>query len=436
MNKFEKILEEKLLPLAGKLQSNKILSSMSSGLLAGMPFMIIGSLALVIQYPPIDYTTLEPGVLYSIFKGWADVSAFLGNELSMIGYGCMDCFALVSAAAVGYHLGQKEGMKGLSPMVIALVSFLMVATFDVEMNKSVGYFAGKGLLCALFCAVISVKMLKFLIDHRFGRIEIAGDQVPPAITESFITLAPCAVIVIFWAIVNTACIKLIGTPFTGLINIIMNPLTKLMCSPLGICLYAILTGAGWWCGIHDSAFGGVYSPFLTAALVANQEAYALGVSTYELPNIVSKATNYPFVQIGGCGATFALAILLMTVAKSKQCKTVGKLAIVPAFFNINEPLVFGLPIMMNPVMFVPVAFTGAINAVIFYVATAINLVPRAMIYPGWNVWGPIGGFIATLSWKGAVLSLVLIVIDALIYYPFLKLYDNQKLKEEAAEANN
>lgn len=432
MDKLEKILEEKLLPLAGKMQSNKILSSISNGLLAGMPFMIIGSLALVIQYPPVDYTTLEPGFVYTLMKGWNDLGTALGSILSMVGFACMDCFALVSSAAIGWHLGKKEDMQGLSPMVIALVSFLLCAAFNADMSKGFGYFGGSGLLAALIVSVVSVKALKFLIDHKFGRIEVSGGNVPPAITESFITLAPSALIVVCWAIINTLCLKLTGNGLPGVIALIMSPLVSIIASPVGTVLYTVICGIGWWMGIHDSAFSGPFSPFLYATLTANQQAYAAGTSIYELPHIINEGFFWTFVNIGGCASTFGLAVLLILFAKSKQCKTVGKLGIVPAFFNINEPLIFGLPMMMNPIFVIPMGICAGVNCIVASAATALKLVPHVIVYPGWNLWPPIGAAIATVSWQGPVLALVLIAIDMVIYYPFFKAYDNQKVREETA----
>lgn len=434
MNKLQKILEEKLLPLAGIMQSNKILSSVSNGLMAGVPFMIIGSLTLVIHNPPVDYTTLEPGIIYTIMKGWTDLATSLDSILTMVSFASMNCFALISSAAIGYYLGQKNGIKGLSAMVNAIVSFLITATFtyDGELTQGFGNFGGQGLLCCIVVSVISTLALSWLINHNVGKIKIGGKGVPPAISENFVTLVPCAIIAFAWAIINTLCIQFAGVAFPNIIDLLMSPLVSVITSPAGAIVYCMICSLGWWFGIHDNAFAG-FSPFLWTAFYANQAAYAAGASIYELPHIVNYGLFYTFVNIGGAGATFGLVVLLLFFSKSKQCKTVGKLGIVPAFFNINEPLIFGVPIMMNPMFIIPMGITTSINLIIAYIATALKLVPHVVSFAGWNIWAPIGGFIATLSWRGPILAIVLIFVDILIYYPFFRAYDNQKLKEEAAE---
>lgn len=434
MNKLQKLLESKLLPLAGVMQSNKILSSISSGLMAGVPFMVIGSLTLVVHYPPVDYTTLDPGILYTVMKGWTDLANSLDSVLTMVSFACMNCFALISSAAISYYLGQKKGIKGLSAMVTALVSFLVTATFayDGELTQIFSNYGGQGLLCCIIVSVTSTLALSWLIDHNIGKIKIGGQGVPPAISENFTILVPATIIVFAWAIINTLCVHFTGVAFPNVIELIMSPLVSIITSPVGAVLYCIICSLGWWFGIHDNAFSG-FSPFLWTAFYANQAAYAAGTSIFALPHIVNYGMIYTFVNIGGSGATFGLALLLAFFSKSKQCKTVGKLGIIPAFFNINEPLVFGVPIMMNPMFIIPMAITTSINLMIAYAATALGLVPYIVSFAGWNVWAPIGGFIATLSWRGPVLAIVLIIIDTLIYYPFFKAYDNQKVKEEASE---
>ena len=431
MEKLHKFLEKKLLPLARVMQGNKILSSISSGIMVAVPFMIVGSLSLVISTPPIDYNTLNPGFMYSFMKGWRGLADSLNDILTMVRFGCMNCVALISSASIGYNLGHKKGMKGLSPMVNSLVAFMITATFvyNEGVTQSFENYGGQGLLCCIFVSVISTLALSWMVDHKVGKINIAGENVPPAITENFTVMVPVGIIALFWALVNIICISALGVTFPNVINLIMRPLVNILLSPAGTLIYCLICSFGWWFGIHDNAFSG-FSPFLWTAFYANQAAYEAGVSIYELPHIVNYGLYWTFVNIGGCGATFGLAVLLAFFSKSKQCKTVGRLGLIPAFFNINEPLIFGVPMMMNPIFLIPMGITGSINFLITYASMALKIVPCTVAFPGWNLWAPIGGFLATLSWKGSALALLLCVIDTLIYYPFFKSYDNQKLKEE------
>lgn len=138
------------------------------------------------------------------------------------------------------------------------------------------------------------------------------------------------------------------------------------------------------------------------------------------------------MAIGGSGATLGLAFLAAT-SKSKQIKTIGRLSLIPSLFNINEPLIFGLPLMYNPTMMIPFVLVMPLNAVITYLAMDFGLVARTFADASWNMISPIGALINTMDVKAALLVLLLIVLDLVIYFPFFKVYEKQKLKEEVEE---
>lgn len=158
-------------------------------------------------------------------------------------------------------------------------------------------------------------------------------------------------------------------------------------------------------------------------------AYAAGSAVTELPNILVEPFWWTFMMIGGSGATFGLAFCAL-FSKSKQLRTVGKLGIVPAFFNINEPIIFGMPIMFNPTLFLPFVICPVLNGVVAYAAMALGIVGRCFVYPSWNMFCPIAAILSTMDWKAVVLCVGLIVIDVLIYLPFFKAYEKKKIAEE------
>ena len=162
---------------------------------------------------------------------------------------------------------------------------------------------------------------------------------------------------------------------------------------------------------------------------ANAAAYAKGIAAANLPHIWTEPLWWNWMVIGGSGATLALAVMVLR-CKSVQLKTVGKVAIIPALFNINEPLIFGLPIVLNPLFFIPWLLAPTINGLIAYICMAIGIVNKTFIYPGWNIPAPIAQFLSNMDLRSIFLTLVMIIIDGLIYYPFLKVWDKQKLEEE------
>ena len=171
---------------------------------------------------------------------------------------------------------------------------------------------------------------------------------------------------------------------------------------------------------------------LYAGLDANMAAHIAGTASTALPSVLTPAFWWTFMAIGGSGATLSVAILCL-VSKSKQIKTVGKIGIVPALFNINEPIIFGLPMMYNPIMFIPFVFVMPINGLLTYVAMTMGLIGHSWAYGGWNMFAPIGALLSNMEIGSLVFCVALIAIDMLLYLPFFKAYEAQKIAEETAD---
>jgi PTS system cellobiose-specific IIC component len=200
-------------------------------------------------------------------------------------------------------------------------------------------------------------------------------------------------------------------------------------SSLPATLIAIIVIQLLWCvGIQGADIVAVFlGPVWLALSEQNAAAKAAGTA---LPNIISNQYIYIFVFVGGAGATFALALLLLNT-KSAQLRAIGKAGIWSTFFNVNEPITFGMPIIMNPVMFIPFILAPVVAGIITYMAMALNLVARPYAIVPWTTPVFISGFLATGDWKAILLQMVNLVATAIVYYPFLKLWDRMKLEEES-----
>ncbi|MEG0274521.1 MAG: PTS transporter subunit EIIC, partial [Longicatena sp.] len=185
----------------------------------------------------------------------------------------------------------------------------------------------------------------------------------------------------------------------------------------------------WFFGVHDAALAGILGPVRDGGLSLNAAAQAAGKA---LPNVFTTPFWVYFVVIGGCGACLALAILLVR-SKSKQLKTVGRVGIVPAFFNISEPIIFGVPLMLNPIFLIPFLFTSTLNAVIAYACMDSGLIGRSFAMLSWNMPSVFGAFLSTMDWRAVVLVVLLILMDILIYYPFFKIQERQLVALENEE---
>lgn len=249
---------------------------------------------------------------------------------------------------------------------------------------------------------------------------------PPSFPLLSAALVPCTVIIILLVTLNTLVVTYVHTTIPDLVGIVLSPLVMFIDSPLAILLFGFLVSLFWWFGIHDTFITSPLGILWNPIGLANQAAHVAGTA---LPHIVTSAFWWTFMAIGGSGATFSLCLLLLA-AKSKHLKMVGKLGIIPSLFNINEPIIFGLPIMLNPLMVIPFILALPINGLITYAAMATGLVAKTFTTASWNLFAPFAAFISTMDWKAAALTIILILIDIVLYFPFVKVMDNQKLKEE------
>lgn len=433
MGKFTEFIEKHIAPMANKLGRNKYVVALQNSFFAMIPFITVGSLALVLISPPADYTTMGPGVARTLMQGWQAFADFTGPTFNFINMVTMNLLAFWISAGMGLNLAKQHKMTPHMPILITTMSFLIWATMNPEGSLTFDYLGGTGLFVALVASIVSFELYRMLTDKKVGHIDLSGAGVPPALADSLGNLVPVILIFVLFGVVGQVLMAVTGSPIPELMTIVMSPLMGLVDSIGGIIFLAVLVMILWWFGIHDSVITGPLDVFLMNNYSANMAAFTAGTAAVALPYIVNEPFWWTFMTIGGSGATLGLAFLAMT-SKSKQIKTIGRLGVVPALFNINEPLIFGLPIMYNPTLLIPFIVAMPLNGVLTYICMATGLVNKSFAYGGWNMPAPISAFIATLDWRAIVLTVVLIVIDMVVYLPFFKVYEKQKLAEEAGAA--
>jgi PTS system cellobiose-specific IIC component len=322
-------------------------------------------------------------------------------------------------------------MNNFRTVVVAIVSFLMVNSERLDGAISTRYFGGEGLFSAILVAFIASQMFRYLTKKGLGAIEFP-DSVPASLKNSISALLPMAIVMASFTLLGGIFSIGIGKSFPAFILSICEPLNFAVNSIWGIALVSTLGQIAWWFGIHNMAIVSVVLPILYSNLAANADAYAAGVVGTNLPFIVNTAFFYTFCTIGGSGATLALAILLLK-SKSMQMRTVGKLSIIPAYFGINEPVIFGLPIMLNPILLIPFIFVQIVNIIVTYMVMAAGLVGRPIFYLGANAPSLFGQFLSTMDWRAPVLWVILLLIDIVLWYPFFKTAEREKLEEESGK---
>lgn len=404
MNRLVTLLEKYLVPFASKIGQQRHLVAVRDAFVVSMPLMILGSLGTLINTLPI------PG--YQEF-----MSNLFGEHVwqaygSAINFGTIGSLSLLVVMALGYKLGQSYKLDGIISATIALSSFIVFGGIN-GINS-------RGLFVALFCGIISIEIFKRLSSKQILIIKMP-DGVPPAVSKSFESLLPAMITVAIFGIVPIlAAIAGIEDVIDYLYTTIQEPLMGLSNNIFAAILIPFLIQILWFFGLHG---GNILGPFMETinapAIDANITALAAGEAA---PFLINKPFMTAFVHIGGAGTTVALLIAIFLVARqSKALMTLGKLSAPGIMFNVNEPLVFGIPTVLNPILFIPYIFGPIILSVFSYLVTLAGLVPPATFVVPWNASPIIGGILATQSWQGGVLAAVNICISTLIYIPFVRI---------------
>ncbi|MDO5742144.1 PTS sugar transporter subunit IIC [Vagococcus lutrae] len=419
MNQF---LEEKMLPVASKLSANKALIAIRDGITLAMPLIIIGSLFMVIASFPVP--------------GWED---WLG-KVGVAGYlwkGVDSSFGLIGLIAsfgIAYSLTNQYGVDGISSGIVSLSTFITVTPFvtsDAGAGMPTGYMAAKGLFIAIILGLINGYVYQWFINRDI-RIKLP-ETVPSAVSKSFSAIIPGAVLITFWLIVFGLLDAFSLPNLHDVAQVVLGkPLGLLGSNVFGTIIVVALNSLFWFVGIHGgNVVNSVMQPVWIANLDANREAYQAGL---ELPHIFTVAFMDNFIYIGGGGATIGLVLVLGYLARKKktsqQTKVLAPITVVPGLFNINEPTMFGLPVVLNVMLLLPFIVAPIVNVVVAYFAMSTGLVPLTRTVATWTMPPIISGFLTTGSVRGSLLQIVLIVLDVLLYLPFFLAVEKRFKQEE------
>lgn len=435
MEKLVKYLEEHVMPVAGKIASQKHLQAIRDGIILAMPLLIVGSLFLIIGFLPI------PG--YPEFMARTFGEQWLNKLLYPVG-ATFDLMALFVSFGVAYHLAGKYKVDKLSAAAISVAAFLLATPFNVEFTPpgseeifTVGgaipqaLLGSKGMFVAMIIAILSTEIYRKIVQKNI--VIKMPEGVPPSVAKSFVALIPAfAVLVTIWIL----RLVIEQTSFESIHFIISKvlavPLSKLGGSIGGAIIAVLCIQLLWSVGLHGAAIvGGILGPIWLSLMDQNRMVFQADPNAL-LPNVITQQFFDLWIYIGGSGATLALVCLLVFKAKSKQLKSIGRLGVGPGIFNINEPITFGMPIVMNPLMIIPFILAPLTITIITYLAMETGIVARpAGIAVPWTTPILISGYLASGGKiSGAILQLVNFVVAGLIYYPFFRIWDNKKLAEE------
>lgn len=428
MKGFAAFLERYLMPLAGRVAAQRHLGAVRDGIVVTMPYLIIGSIVLVLGNLPI--------------KALADALAPFRPYIVAPYFATFAVLTIFATFGIGYAMAQRYKLDAVAGGMMALVAFFLSTPVGADgWSFSMGYLSAGGLFVGIICALLAVEIYRFFVARKI--VITMPAAVPPAVSRSFSALLPGAgVVVVFWALqvalwifgknvlhaeaqfsLHDVVAKLLTAPLTGLAGSIWGALATVL-------ILHLL----WSVGIHGgNIMAGITGPIFLALMDQNVKAFAAGQAA---TNVFTSSFFDIFVYVGGAGSTLGLAIVMAFFAKSQQLKTLGRLSVGPGIFNINEPILFGAPIVMNPLLLVPFIGTPLILTVLTWLAMSTGLLARTVALAPWTSPFFLGGFVSTNSAMGLVMACINVVLATAIYYPFFRLYDAQKLREESGETGS
>lgn len=445
--------EGKLLPVMSKIAEQKHLRAIRNGIVSTIPIIIIGSFFLIFLNIPLDPLGIswQKDVLDAI-------NPALKTHILMAFRLTSGLMSLYAAFGIGVALGKEykldATMTGLAGTVAFLFSVVPVSV-TADMVKtlkaaqvdsllagqylSIDMLGAKSLFGAIIYALIAVEIVRLFKKYRITiRMH---ESVPAAVSNSFEAMFSIGFIVVFVWLLRFV----IGFDVNDLVSKALSPLSQFLVGDniFGVILIVFLITFFWSFGLHGvSLIGTMVRPFWEQAIVNNSEAFsATGSATLigenALPHMFTEQFLQWYVWIGGSGATIGLVFLLL-FARSEFLKQMGRVTIVPSLFNINEPVIFGLPIVMNPILIIPFIVAPILMTVFAGIMQMSGFVNGMVFKAPWNLPGPLGAWMGTnFDYRAILICLGCIVISIIVYFPFFRAYDKQLLKQEQeAEASH
>jgi len=408
MNKFTEILQNKFVPVANKFAKLSFMVILRNSVMIIMPLVIVGAIGTFLANIPFEAAAkfMEPAVPFF-------------NALSVV---TTSISGIAISIAVGYNAANHYDLDPISGISVSLASFI-AATLTPEFTFNTNTFGSIGIFTAVIVGFISVNIIRLCKKYRFEIHMPKG--VPPMVEASFSAITSLAISVVIFLLLNVV----VGLDINQLVLDILSPLLTGLNSLPGLLIYVVLCSLLFSMGINSAVIFGAIAPIFTM----NSEINVALVATGNAPTQFVTWGMTTFWMAGGCGYAIGLALLLL-FSKSKMQKTLGKLAIVPAMFNINEPIIYGLPIMFNPIMIIPFIVIPAVIVSVTWILMSSGIIGVAYIDIPWTT-PPIlsaylasGGNIATTLW-----SVVCVIISVAGYFPFLRIMDKQALANELSE---
>lgn len=425
MEKLIKLVET-MKPFFEKVSNNPYLRAIRDGFVSCIPVILFSSLfILVASVPEIFGVKVPDNIAKHLWQAY-------NYSMGILALLMVATIAKSLTDNINHKLPKLRQINDVSVMIVSIICLLLLAVAPVDKGLSQEFMGTKGLLSAFVVAFTVPNIYKFFVSRNIT-IKLP-DEVPHYIAQTFADLIPLSVAVFVFWIGSIIFQSITGMLFGAWILELFKPLFVAADGYIGIAIIYGAMAMFWFVGIHGPS---IVEPAVTAIYIANIEANLQIVTAGgHATNILTHPTSYFVATLGGTGATLMFCAMCAFIAKSKQLRAVGRASIVPVCFAVNEPILFGAPIVLNPVLFVPFILAPIANVWLFkFFVDGLGMNSFIYILP-WTTPAPIGLVIATGFAKLAfILAPLLLIMDAVIYYPFFRVYDTQLVARETAIAN-
>ena len=413
---------EKGKPFFEKISRNIYLRAIRDGFIAGMPVILFSSIFILIAYVPNAFG----------FHWSPEIESLLmtpyNYSMGILGLFVAGTTAKALTDSMNRNMESTNQINYISTMLASIIGFVIMAAEPAEGGGFLtGFMGTKGLLTAFIAAFVTVNVYKVCVKNNVS-IRMP-EEVPPNISQVFKDLIPFTLSIILLYILELAIHGVMGVNVAESIGTLLAPLFRAADGYLGITIIFGAYAFFWFVGIHGPS---IVEPAIAAITYANVETnLQLLQAGMHANKVLTSGTQMFIVTMGGTGATLVVPFMFMWLTKSKRNRAIGRASVVPTFFGVNEPILFGAPIVLNPVFFVPFIIAPIVNVWIFKFFIDVFKMNSFTANLPWTTPAPLGLILGTnFQFLSFVLAILLIVVDVIIYYPFIKVYDEQILEEE------
>ena len=419
MNKFEMMIEKLLVPVATKLNSQRHICAIRDAFILTFPLTMAGSLMVLLNFVLLSPDGFIADLLHlgDLIPNLSDYQAIFSPVLK----GSTDILAILVVFLIARNLAKSLGADDLLTGLTAVSVFFIIYPSAGENGFQTTYFGPQGLFVSIIVGLLVGEIMSKL--SKTPKLEIKmPEQVPPAVARTFKVLIPIIIVTIGFSIANFLLLKVAeGGIHTLVYNILQAPLTKLGSSIWSTIIMALVSNLLWIMGIHGpNTIAAVRDTMYAEANAANLKYVTENLTAWGAPFPNTWALNDAFANYGGSGMTLGLLIAIFIFSKAKDQRDIAKLSLAPGLFNINESVIFGLPIVLNPIFIIPFILVPVINILIGYAAISLELIPPIAYGVPWTTPGPLIPFLGTGGvFMGLVVGIVCLAVSVLVYAPFV-----------------